>query len=728
MAITRWPLNNTISYNCVVLLEIDTLSPAWMVSLQVGIQGGEEDVVRSYSCLPYTWDDASAVLRRGGGPRLAVDLPGGRQLGTFTLDEVGVHTWVVPSSAGRGRPSVVAISTPRAPLDSPTWAAASLSGGGGIVRRRRPGRMMLVSVEADGPTRVLKVIDADFHPIPPPALPLQQLAHAAPHSVTAHAAPHSVTATKTPNRHPRPDPASVIVDTPLLDVSVVVESLGVSLVSDQEELAYVSLDGLSTSVQFTAVEVCGTLAVSRLRSDNSVRGAEFPVSLFSPAGKTVFGTAVDIGGLEYEGSSLKGRTRETIIHHAEGRVRSPAVGEGEGDRGMTSTATQSPRLQIRSAPLAMSVSLSLWRSQRGGVSCVKRAAVAFAPMAIFAEELAIRKLIAFTQQAAAEATSLSESRHTRSLAATGYSFEANAATASRSRNHILALSVCAGSAAMLLSSCPDVLGLLSSPPPSAGDGESAMVRRRMKLYFEDLHISPIKFSISFIPAPWHHQDLGAGSDSASKSRSRNRYDLTDATDQKEGARSRGGAGGEGGGGGRLIRLALSLAQLEGAWVQLRGFELRHPLLGPGDLLKMAAGHYIRYGSFDPLRTNPALSPAHRNTPFPLKYPYPLKSHLASPQFPPQYPHPPTQLRPGRGVQGARGPGPLWRRGEARPRPRAGPLAHHRDARRGRGQGFDRVLPLWPHQGRIKHGGLYRCHPLIELDEWIKINGIHVFFG
>lgn len=49
---------------------------------QVGCPG-QEDVIRSYSCLPYTWDEPSAP-----SPRLAVELPGGRQLGTFKLDQV----------------------------------------------------------------------------------------------------------------------------------------------------------------------------------------------------------------------------------------------------------------------------------------------------------------------------------------------------------------------------------------------------------------------------------------------------------------------------------------------------------------------------------------------------------------------------------------------------------------------------------------------------------------
>lgn len=52
---------------------------------QVGCPG-QEDVIRSYSCLPYTWDEPSAP-----SPRLAVELPGGRQLGTFRLDQVSAR-------------------------------------------------------------------------------------------------------------------------------------------------------------------------------------------------------------------------------------------------------------------------------------------------------------------------------------------------------------------------------------------------------------------------------------------------------------------------------------------------------------------------------------------------------------------------------------------------------------------------------------------------------------
>lgn len=208
----------------------------------MGCPGSEEDVIRPYSCLPYTWDNPSAR-----SPRLAIDLPGGRRLGTFALGEVGRRTWVRPS-AGRGdAESLSSPSTSSPPLPPPpSWVlpdndVPAWNGTTAALEQRRAGRLLLVVVEADGPTRVLRVVDADRHPLP--SLTLQAscaasaddrsrgLASHPPSSLLTHSA---ISTSKRPS-------AAVSPVVPQLTVFVELSSVGISIVSRREELAYMSI-------------------------------------------------------------------------------------------------------------------------------------------------------------------------------------------------------------------------------------------------------------------------------------------------------------------------------------------------------------------------------------------------------------------------------------------------------------------------------------------------------
>ena len=272
---------------------------------------------------------------------------------------------------------------------------------------------------------------------------------------------------------------------------------------------------MAAGLRSTAVEVLCGFSVASVRSDNSSREAECPVALFSPAGKTVFGAAVDVGNAaDYNKSknpSLRGGTHKTPLN-PENRGREPGDPSGSSRRSHagdpssapTPLAAQTPAAPQRGSPSAMTASLSLWRCRRGGVLCVKRAVVAFAPVAVFAEELAIRKLVAFAREAAEASSALP------AAAGGSYSIEPAAAVAlGPTQRTILATSAFPGSATMLLSSCPDVLGLLGRPSKAGEAVAAAGSRPRLKLYIEHMSISPLKLSISFIPAPWHHQDFVA---------------------------------------------------------------------------------------------------------------------------------------------------------------------------------------------------------------------------
>ena len=227
-------------------LQIPTLTP-----LQVGCPGSEEDVVRPYSCLPYTWDDPDAR----GGARLAIDLPGGRRLGAFALNEVGRRTWVRPS-AGRGdaesvtSPSSSSAATSPPLLPPPSWLlpdnddAPAWHGSTAAPEQRGAGRLLLVVVAADGPTRVLRVVDADRHPL------LNQVPQASLNAVAAVAAgsllPASPAASSlaknaAASSSMKPSVTAGSPAVPLLTVSVELSSVGISIVSRREELMYLSI-------------------------------------------------------------------------------------------------------------------------------------------------------------------------------------------------------------------------------------------------------------------------------------------------------------------------------------------------------------------------------------------------------------------------------------------------------------------------------------------------------
>eukprot|EP00198_Chlamydomonas_reinhardtii_P007834 XP_001697171.1 predicted protein [Chlamydomonas reinhardtii] len=106
---------------------IDNCSSEVLHVQQVGCLDAE-DVVRPYSCLPYTWDEHTP----GRQQRVLLSLPGRRRLGEVELDKVGTRldVAVVPSqTGGHGRK-----------------------------------RLLRISVTADGPTRVLRVVDTGAHP------------------------------------------------------------------------------------------------------------------------------------------------------------------------------------------------------------------------------------------------------------------------------------------------------------------------------------------------------------------------------------------------------------------------------------------------------------------------------------------------------------------------------------------------------------------------------------
>lgn len=95
------------------------------------------DIIRPYSCLPYAWEEPALKQR------LIVSLPGERRLGEFALEVVGQRSVVIlPASARRG-------------------GDGNVNGRGAF--NGQP-RSLVFCVVADGPARVLRVIDPLVHP------------------------------------------------------------------------------------------------------------------------------------------------------------------------------------------------------------------------------------------------------------------------------------------------------------------------------------------------------------------------------------------------------------------------------------------------------------------------------------------------------------------------------------------------------------------------------------
>lgn len=338
------------------------------------------------------------------------------------------------------------------------------------------------------------------------------------------------------------------------------------------------VQGIEWGTQLTVAEMQCRLSVARIRADNSLRGAVFPVALFSPAGRTVFGAAVECRSSMAEASKIEqqlpqlggdSRLRRRItaatstLADGGGIICAPPTSTAAlGGGGIGRPAANPPPPHC---PSSVSASLSLWRSRRGGVLCIKQVEAGMAPLALFAEEQAVRKLFAFFAEAA-DATA---------AAAVGAAAAGPAGCidqhAEGVRRNSAAAPASLGTSA-LSSCCPDLSGLAVGLPSS-----SKASPHLLQLYIEHLQVSPLKLSLSFVPAPWHQGEEAAGT----------------SAKQSLGKQPPHPGGSSGGGGSSLVRLLLSLAQLEGAWVQLRGLELRHPLLAPNALARVVASHYVK---------------------------------------------------------------------------------------------------------------------------------------
>jgi hypothetical protein len=462
-------------------------------------------------------------------------LPGHRSLGTFALEELG-ETRVVQLPAGGGR---------------------------------RGKRRLVISTTADGPTRVLRVVDVTSHPQgasgpggAPPAADegaaaaarrapttgqalVRQLRAALPRGLATAWVPGgeeprsgggggepllevpraaaggggAAAADLQQTRRARRGGGGAAAAAPAwpLDCRAELRGFCLSLVSDNEELLFAAARGLSGRLTLEAVRVRGALAVDSVRVENTLHGAVYPLLLASPVKPSVF-------GVTYEGGS---GDAATPLNAADGGNTEPAGSGGAGGGGGGS-----------GAPPALGVLCTLWRDRPGGVACFERLGVHAAPLAVSLEGLHLKSLLEFA--AAMEAAA---ARHGLAAAGSGRGGSAGA-------------------------------------PPAPG-GHPMPRGQPLKLYFEELFVSPLQLCITFAPGSWFEQPAAAAPAPG------------DGPGAAAAGGATGGAGEEEGGGVAAAavaapalaappvwaQIAAALAHTEGAWLTLGALHERHPLLG-----------------------------------------------------------------------------------------------------------------------------------------------------
>jgi hypothetical protein len=140
-------------------------------------------------------------------------------------------------------------------------------------RRGEPDKRLRVVVRAEGPTRVLTVLDEARHLLPPPPPPGGRR--------TA------------PGERDAPPPGAAALPSGLLwEVSAELAAVGLSLVGPSQEVAYFRATGIAAALGASAARRTASLRVQALQLDNPSPWAAFPVTLVLPAPASKLRTSV----------------------------------------------------------------------------------------------------------------------------------------------------------------------------------------------------------------------------------------------------------------------------------------------------------------------------------------------------------------------------------------------------------------------------------------------------
>lgn len=307
----------------------------------------------------------------------------------------------------------------------------------------------------------------------------------------------------------RCDSSVASIPSPSIDLQVQLQGLGVSLVSDTRELLYTCARGITARVCQDAVRNALGLCISSIRVENTLYGSQYPLLLVSPVSRSVFGVVVPQAATAAVSSSSSATSSVAVAGQntataAEGVSSSTELGPVATDaandsnnsgqpqgqlqtdlnpEGTASGATQ-PLQQQHSAllphHLALGVLATVWRSQPSGVICVEQLGLQVSPLALSLEGKHIKHLVDFFSSLTAAAAD------TAAVAA------GNAPSSSSGRLQQ-----------------QQQQQLVPVKPP--GLPAAAVKQSQVKLYLEEVRISPVTLCVSFAPDSWFDPLPGAAS-------------------------------------------------------------------------------------------------------------------------------------------------------------------------------------------------------------------------
>ena len=246
--------------------------------------GNQEDILRPYSSMPYAWDQPT------GMHKVILEGPGRTFIGQFELDRVGTDSRTVLF-----------------PETSDSYSS----------RLRR----IKIAIRAEGPTRVLALLDEDVHPDLPRRTPSFGSSE-------------------------RNRPPFLSVHKPGIACALHLPAVGISVVSDVREMAYVRMAGLSVTASWDDVWCGFAGTLGHFQIDGCMRHVTYPVL-----------------------------------------ARGPVANE-----------SWTGVMGVHPSRKALDMSTSVWRERPGGVVCLESFTLFLAPFSLNIEERVLRPWLQFLQE------------------------------------------------------------------------------------------------------------------------------------------------------------------------------------------------------------------------------------------------------------------------------------------------------------------------------------------
>jgi hypothetical protein len=306
----------------------------------------DTDAVPPYNAAEFAWDEPTQPRR------LVLEAPPdkGGLLGTFGLDTVGT-----------------------------------------VATLRAGGAELLVRVSADGPTRVLSVIDTALHPVKhmaeSAAVAEDEVDDETTRQQSHHSHHHHGTSASSPASH------ALLPVVPfageLLSIGVDIGGLALSLVGPTEELLYACISGVTLHAARSALDVTLHARAVRVQVDNQLRRTISPVML-------------SCGGLPVGpiSSAAAAMLRRAESVRSGGDVNSaalpPGVPSAAIDIAVLAPSSAEALLPRRPGP-AVALRFARWRRRANGVVCVREMVVEISPMTVDLDDQLVEALPAFIQ-------------------------------------------------------------------------------------------------------------------------------------------------------------------------------------------------------------------------------------------------------------------------------------------------------------------------------------------